>query len=120
MSRENTPTDNAVAERFMRTFKEDKINRKIIEQVVHFKSKSISISSRSVINNYVKSLNQKPNRKSILKEPQRHDMDVSIASILMPKPKYSKAFSKRFGIDIRRDEITRYKSENLDYIFFSV
>ena len=34
MSRDNTPTDNAVAERFMRTFKEHKINGKIIEQSI--------------------------------------------------------------------------------------
>ena len=120
MSRENTPTDNSVAERFMRTFKEHKINGKIIEQaiqeVAHLKLKATPASYRSIVNNYVKSLNQKPNRKSILKEPQRHDRDVSVASILMPQPEYSKAFSERFGTDIRRDDITEYKYKNLEVI----
>ena len=32
MSSENTPTDNAVAERFMRTFKEHPISGKTFEQ----------------------------------------------------------------------------------------
>jgi len=32
MSRENTPTDNSVAERFMRTFKEHKIDGRALEQ----------------------------------------------------------------------------------------
>lgn len=32
MPRENTPTDNAVAERFMRTFKKHLINGKTFEQ----------------------------------------------------------------------------------------
>lgn len=32
MSRKNTPTDNSVAERFMRTFKEHRIHETTIEE----------------------------------------------------------------------------------------
>jgi transposase InsO family protein len=34
MARENTPTDNAVAERFMRTFKEHSINGKTLQEFI--------------------------------------------------------------------------------------
>jgi len=61
---------------------------------------------------YIKSLNQKPNKKSFLKGPEKYDEDVRIASILMAEPQYSKAFSERFGDNKRRKEIDNYKYEN--------
>ena len=111
MSRENTPTDNAIAERFMRTFKEHKINGKVIEQAVQESVMSGEKSFRSIINIYAKSLNIRPNRKSFLKAPHRHDNDVLTASVLMHEPRYPKAFSERFGYDYRREDIKEYKTE---------
>lgn len=66
MSRENTPTDNAVAERFMKTFKEHKVQGLTIEQyLLHCLLDNPEFKhSRSVMNQYVKSFNNKPNRKS--------------------------------------------------------
>nr|YP_010472369.1 hypothetical protein N4L43_pgp140 [Pleurosigma intermedium]UVG41980.1 hypothetical protein [Pleurosigma intermedium] len=90
MSRENTPTDNAVAERFMRTFKEHKINGKIIEQSIQeaiiSNTSPGSKSYRNIVNNYIVNLNQKPNKKSSYKSPERHDNDVTAASLLMHEP----------------------------------
>lgn len=60
MSRENTPTDNAVAERFMRTFKTFKIDEKTIEQAIQeviiskMSTQSKSSTCTSTINFYVK------------------------------------------------------------------
>ena len=66
MARENTPTDNSVAELFMRTFKEHTIYETTIEEKL---SDNILIepnfrSYRSVLNEYIRSLNSKPNKKS--------------------------------------------------------
>lgn len=88
MSRENTPTDNSVAERFMRTFKNHKIYNTTIEEKL---SNSIAIepnfkSYRATLNSYVNSLNGKPNKKSAT-PPYKHDMDVSTAFMLMVAPK---------------------------------
>lgn len=73
MARENTPTDNSVAERFIRTFKEHKIHNTTIEEKL---SNSIAIepnfrSYRAYLNKYVNSLNSKPNRT-----PQKHDNNL--------------------------------------------
>jgi hypothetical protein len=90
MSRENTPTDNAIAERFIRTFKQHQINGKTVEQMVQeviiTNPKIASKSYRNIVNNFIKSINQKPNKKSILKRPERHDKDVSNASTFMREP----------------------------------
>jgi integrase/transposase InsO family protein len=120
MSRENTPTDNGVAERFMRTFKGHQIDGKIIEQAIQetilLDTISESKSYRTIVNSYVESINKKPNRKSFLKGPERYDMDVSSASTFMREPLYPKAFSEHFGVDLRREEIYKYKSENLKIV----
>jgi transposase InsO family protein len=59
MSRENTPTDNGVAERFMRTFKGHQIDGKIIEQAIQEAILPDTISGsksyRSIVNMYLKS-----------------------------------------------------------------
>lgn len=116
MSRENTPTDNAVAERFMRTLKTHQIYGKTIEQALQEATLSDNILAskqyRKIVNSYVKSLNKKPNTKSIPKAPEIHDTRVSVASILMVEPLHPKAFSEHFGADYRRDEVYRYKAEN--------
>lgn len=72
MSRENTPTDNAVAERFMRTFKEHQVNGKTFEQatqedlqkaikssqfnLIHYKTKQahIHVLSKKAIQDLLK------------------------------------------------------------------
>jgi len=112
MARENTPTDNAVAERFMRTFKEHKIEGKTFEQSVQEFAVLGYKSYRNIVNLFVKSLNKKPNKKSFLKAAEKHDTSVTVASMLMVEPKYPKAFSERFGEDPRREEIFKYKLEN--------
>lgn len=66
----------------MRTFKEHKINEKIIEEAIISNISSRRKSYRSIVNNYITSLNQKPNKKSLYKGPERHDNDVKIASLL--------------------------------------
>ena len=113
MSRENTPTDNSVAERFIRTFKEHKIHNLTIEEKL-FNSTAIDPnfkSYRACLNEYVNSLNNKPNGKSIV-SPQKRDNDVSTASMLMAGPKYYQAKSKHVGEDFRIVEVEKFKSEN--------
>ena len=90
MSRENTPTDNAVAERFMRTFKEHKVGGKTFEQVIQESIISGEKPYRMILNIFIQSLNKRPNRKTFLKSPDKHDKDVLAASILMCPPKYNK------------------------------
>ena len=114
MSRENTPTDNAVGERFMRTFKEHKIDGLTIEEKIQdclFKDPNFK-SFLLIINKYIKSLNEKPNKKSKNEPPYRHDTNSYTASMLMLEPKYPKAFSEHFGKDPRIDEIKYYKLQN--------
>jgi hypothetical protein len=118
MSRENTSTDNAVAERFMKTFKEHRIEDVTIEELLtrcaienpNFRN------SRSILNQYVKSLNEKPNKKSFKLSPERHDKQSSTAAMLMAEPIYPKAFSKHFGDDFRFNEISKFKIENSEVI----
>lgn len=97
-SRENTPTDNAVEKRFMRTFKQHKINEVTIEEKIqsHLHIDPNFKSFRSVINQYAKSLNKKPNRKSKKTSSQKHDNSSYTASMLMIEPRHSKAFSEHF------------------------
>ena len=115
MSRANTLKDNPVAERFMRTFKKHKINNKTFQQELFHQ---IEINSRfrgyrRIFNLYVKDLGLKPNTKSKIMSPERHDMDAKVASMLMTEPKYSKAFSEVYGTDFRREHIDQYKLESM-------
>lgn len=117
MARENTPTDNSVAERFMRTFKNHKIYNTTIEEKLY---NSIAIepnfkSYRATLNTYVNSLNGKPNKKSAV-APHKHDTDVSTASMLMVDPKYPQARSKHVANDFRIDEVEKFKAENTKVI----
>jgi integrase len=111
MSRENTPTDNAVAERFMRTFKEHQVGGKTFEQVTQESIISGEKPYRRILNIFIQSLNRRPNKKTLLKSPDKHDKDISAASLLMRAPRHTKAFSERYGSDRRRDEILAYKSQ---------
>ena len=64
MSRENTPTDNAVAERFMRNFKEHLIDGSNLQETLtnsEFKFRN------SIIRKFVIKLNQTPNKKTDFK-----------------------------------------------------
>jgi transposase InsO family protein len=74
MSRKCKPKDNPVAERFMRTFKEHKINDRTFQEELFYQIKVNSKFQgyRKVFNEYVKSLNLKPNRKSNSRAPERH------------------------------------------------
>lgn len=115
MVRANTPKDNAVAERFIHTFKKHKINNKTFQQEPFHQ---IEINSRfrgyrRIFNLYVKDLGLKPNTKSKIMSPERHDTDAQIASMLMTQPNYSKAFSEVYGTDFRREHIDQYKSESM-------
>ncbi len=90
MSRPNKPKDNAVVERFMRTFKEHKINDKTFQEELFYR---IEINSkfkgyRRIFNLYVRSLKIKPNKKSHKKSPEQKDLDARMASMLMIEPIY--------------------------------
>lgn len=89
MSQENTPTDNVVGKRFMRTFKQHEIDEKTIEQAIqevfitNLVTQSKNKKYTSIITIYVKKLNKKSDKKSTLKSPENHDKDVSTASIFI-------------------------------------
>lgn len=116
MSRENTPTDNAVAERFMRTFKEHQVGGKTFEQAIQESIVSGEKPHRMILNIFTQSLNKRPNRKTLLRSPDKHDKDVLAASLLMRPPKYAKAFSERYGLNSRRKEILAYKSQAYEVV----
>lgn len=61
-------------------------------------------------------MNTRPNRKTLLKSPERHDKDVLTASLLMVEPKYSKAFSNKYGNDYRREEILEYNTQTYNIV----
>ena len=61
-------------------------------------------------------MNSRPNKKTLFKSPERHDKDVLTASLLMSEPKYPKAFSERYGLDFRREEIGAYKSQAYEVV----
>ena len=111
MSRKNTPTDNAVAERFMRTFKKHQVGGKTFEQAIQESIISGEKPYRMIINIFIQSLNKNINRKTFLKSPDKQDKDVLAASLLILPPKHAKAFLERYGLDSRRKEILPYKSQ---------
>lgn len=90
MSRCNTPKDNPVAERFIRTFKEHKIDgRTFQEELFHqIEDNSKSQEYQKTFNLFVKSVNVKANKKSGNKSPEQHDIASSTASMLMVDPIY--------------------------------
>lgn len=114
MSRANTPKDNPVAERFIRTFKEHKINGRTFQQELFYQMEINPKFKgyRKVFNLFVKSIKLKPNSKSGKKSPKKYDKDASIAAMLMVEPTYSKAFSEFYGEDFRREPIDEFKMQN--------
>ena len=109
------PKITRFAERFIRAFKEHKINNKTFQQELFHQ---IEINSkfrgyRKIFNFYVKDLDLKPNTKSKIMSPERLDTDAQIASMLMTEPNYSKAFSEVYGNDFRREYIDQYKLESM-------
>jgi transposase InsO family protein len=79
MSRFAKPKDNPVAERFMRTFKEHKINDRTFQEELLYQAEINSKFQgyRKVFNSFAKSIDFKPNKKSGKKLPhtyrsQRH------------------------------------------------
>ena len=114
MSRANTPKDNAVVERFIRTFKGHRINGNTFQDELYHQ---LEISPkfkgyRKIFNLYVKSLNLKPNKKSNEMSPEEYDSKANTASMLMTEPVYSKAFSDYYGPDFRRQHIDEFKQQN--------
>ena len=112
MARENTPTDNSVAERYMRTFKEHKVDGITIEEKL---SSAMALNSkfnsyRSYFNLYIKSLNSIPNKKSLI-GPECYDKGSTTASMLMLEPRYSKAQSEHISEDLRLPHVKKYKSD---------
>lgn len=96
MFRPNTPTDNALAERFLRSFKEHKINQNTILDTItnELITNSKIISYRAIVRKYVDSINKVSKKKSNKKASIKNDKDAFTASMLMTEPKYSKDFSK--------------------------
>lgn len=112
MARENTPTDNSVAERYMRTFKEHKVDGITIEEKL---SSAMALNSkfnsyRSYFNLYIKILNGIPNKKSLI-SPERYDKGSPMASMLMLEPLHSKAQSEHISEDPRLSYVKKYKSD---------
>jgi integrase/transposase InsO family protein len=117
MSRRATPKDNPVSERFMRTFKEHKLEDKTIQEYIFQELEKGPIKSyKKIVNKYVASLNQSPNSKTFKESAERHDTNVSAASMLMVDPIHTKAFSPLFGDDIRRGEVEKFKAQNSEVI----
>lgn len=90
MSRYGKPKDNPVAERFMRTFKEHKINNITFQQELFYQiERNTKFKGyKKIFELYGKDLSLKPNLKSSPKSPERHDLDASVTSQLMIEPKY--------------------------------
>lgn len=84
MSRENRPTDNAVAARFMPTFKEHQIAVSTFEQAIQEFIISGAKPCRTILNIFIQSLNNRTNKKTLLKNPERQHKDVLAASLLIP------------------------------------
>ena len=118
MSRASTPTDNTVIEQFIRTFKEHKINDRTFQKELFYQIEINSKfrRSRKVFNEYVKSINFKPNKKSNFKSPEKHDIHSSTNSMLMIEPRYSKSFSEYYGTDFNWDLRNQSKTENIKVI----
>jgi integrase/recombinase XerD len=114
MSRLATPTDNAVAERFMRTFKEHKIDGKTFQESLYEKIANDPgfRQYRSLVRQYVDSLNSSSNRKTNKLAVERKDLESLTASLIMKEPQVLKIYSSHFGEDIRKPELKQYEAEN--------
>lgn len=114
MSRLNTPTDNAVMERFWRTLKNHRIYGTTIEENLTNSLATIPHFSgyRACLNKYAKSINSTPSKKATY-GPQKVDKGVSAAALLMQhKPNFFKAQSQHVAEDPRLHNVENYKAEN--------
>ena len=113
MSQANSPKDNAVIERFIRTFKEHKIKGLTFQEQVssQIEQNPKFRGYRNIFKLYLRSLDLKPNKKSGIRTPQSYDLGNSVASKLMIQPQHPKAFSEHYGEDFRRTYINKFKSE---------
>jgi transposase InsO family protein len=113
MYRQATPKDNAVMERFMRTFKGHIIVQNTIQdefdQALALEPKFKSY--RKKINKFIKNLNQRINKKTFPETPDNKDKRVHLASQLMLDPIYTKAFSEIYGDDPRLVHVDQYKQK---------
>ena len=115
MSRQNTPTDNAVAERFMRTFKEYRFEGFTLQETLcSYDQLKTRKSPQSIVREYIQNLNKTANKKSKRETSETRYLKAKIASTLMRDPKHPKAFSTPYGgnPDPRMPEIDEYKSQN--------
>ena len=113
MSQANSPKDNAVIERFIRTFKEHKIKGLTFQEQVssQIEQNPKFRGYRNIFKLYLRSLDLKPNKKSGIRTPQSYDLGNSVASKLMIQTQHPKAFSEHYGEDFRRTYINKFKSE---------
>lgn len=113
MSRLNTPTDNAVMERFWRTLKNHRIYGTTIEEDLTNSLATIPNFSgyRACLNKYAKSINSTPSKKATY-EPQKVDKSTSGAALLIHKPNFFKAQSQHVAEDPRLHDVENYKAEN--------
>ena len=114
MSRDSSPKDNSVCERYIRTFKNFKLNGRNLERTLKEKLNEDSSfkSYRVIVSEYVKTLNDQPNKKTFGYSPNQKDQNVDVASRLMPDPIYPKAFSHHFGNDPRLLEVEKFRSHS--------
>jgi len=119
MTRENTPTDNSLVERDMRTFKEHKVDGITIEEELlsTMTLNSKFNSYRSYFNLYIKNLNGITNKKSFISS-ERDDKDSTIASMLMLEPFHSKAQFEYISEDLRPPCIKKYKLDKQKVMSF--
>jgi len=88
MSRENTPTDNAVAERFMRKFKDHLIDGVKLQEALfncEFRFR------QTILRKYVENLNRTSNSQTAQKGSGIANNRVTVASMLMRDPKAHKS-----------------------------
>lgn len=113
MSRRSTPKDNAVMERFVRTFKEHRIDgikiQDKLDAEIFYDPKFLSF--RKLISQYVKSLNQRVNKKTSPYTPVTAYKQNKMASKLMSPPVHTKAFSYVYGDDPRLVHVKQYQQE---------
>ena len=92
MSRQNTPTDNAVAERFMRTFKEHRFEGFTLQETLcsyeHLKTQK---SPQYSVKKYTENLNKTINKKSKMDTSEGRYIRSKTASKLMRDPNSPKS-----------------------------
>lgn len=108
MAESHSPKRNAVAERFVRTFKNTKINQLTLKETIdQFLKNNKKFNYRLIVSDFVTYLNKKANKKAI--QPQKTSWKARAALALQTPPKHRQAFSKS---DPRLDYIEDFKNES--------